>query len=161
MKKHMPSRELIARLELHPHPEGGWYREIYRSADAVQTPRGERSALTKIYYLLQQSQFSRWHVIDSDEVWHFYAGTALELLSYDPQARQLQRHILGNPLEGRECIAVIPAGHWQAARAVDGFALTGCTVAPGFEFSEFRFVSGLPEHRAHFTDTLAAFAELL
>ncbi len=157
----MPSHSLIQRLGLQPHPEGGWYREIYRSADAVQTPRGERSALTKIYYLLEQNQFSRWHVIDSDEVWHFYGGSPLELLSYDPQARQLQRHVLGNPLDGRDSVAVIPAGHWQAARTMDGFALTGCTVAPGFEFREFRFVSGLPDYHDHFADLLAAFAELL
>ena len=127
----------------------------------MQTPRGDRSALTKIYYLLEQGQFSRWHVIDSDEVWHFYAGTPLDVLSYDPKSRHLQQYVLGNPLDGYESVAVIPAGHWQAARTVDGFALVGCTVAPGFEFSEFRFVSALPQHAGHFAGSLAAFAGLL
>jgi uncharacterized protein len=157
----MPSRNLIARLELQPHPEGGWYRELYRSATRVQTPRGERSALTKIYYLLEQNQFSRWHVIDSDEVWHFYTGAEIEVFSYDPQTTILQRHILGSPLDGRESVAVIPAGHWQAARTIDGFALVGCSVAPGFEFSEFRFVSAMPEHAEHFSGLMAPFADLL
>ncbi len=157
----MPARKLIESLELAPHPEGGWYRELYRSATQVETPRGTRSALTKIYYLLEPGQFSRWHVIDSDEIWHFYAGGTLELLAYDPQARQIERSLLGNPLDGHGSVAVIPAGHWQAARVLDGFALVGCSVAPGFEFSEFRFVAALPEHGAHFSGELASLASLL
>ena len=157
----MSSHELITRLALQPHPEGGWYRELYRSASGVQTPRGARSALTQIYYFLEQNQFSRWDVIDSDEVWHFYAGAALELLCYEPKTRVLQRHVLGNPLDGYDSVAVVPSGQWQAARSLNGFALTGCSVAPGFEFSEFRFVSGLPEHGSHFVDAMKEFANLL
>jgi len=157
----MDAGDLIRKLGLQPHPEGGWYRELYRSSSKVQTPRGERSALTQIYYLLEQNQFSRWHVIDSEEVWHFYAGAPLELLSYDPQSQLLQQYVLGNPIDGYESVAVIPAGHWQAARATEGFALLGCSVAPGFEFSEFRFVSALPEHVAHFEGALSSFAGLL
>jgi uncharacterized protein len=157
----MPARKLITRLDLQPHPEGGWYREIYRSPTPVITPRGERSALTQIYYLLEQNQFSRWHVIDSDEVWHFYAGAPIEVLSYDPQLKQLQRFMLGNPLEDHESVAMIPAGHWQATRTISGYALVGCTVAPGFEFSEFRFVSTLPEHVEHFNDLLQSSSDLL
>lgn len=157
----MESGDLIQRLGLQPHPEGGWYRELYRSSTTVQTPRGDRSALTKIYYLLEKNQFSRWHVIDSDEVWHFYAGSNIEVLSYDPQSQFLQQHVLGNPIDGHESVAVIPVGHWQAARVTDGFALVGCSVAPGFEFSEFRFVSALPECANHFDGALAPFLNLL
>ncbi|MEA5098319.1 MAG: cupin domain-containing protein [Burkholderiaceae bacterium] len=157
----MSARQLIASLQLAPHPEGGWYRELYRSATPVDTPRGKRSALTQIYYLLEPGQFSRWHVIDSDEIWHFYAGGTLELLAYDPLTAKFERSLLGNPLAGHGSVAVIPAGHWQAARVIDGFALAGCSVAPGFEFSEFRFVSALPDHAAHFSGELAPLATLL
>jgi len=127
----------------------------------VQTSRGARSAITTIYYLLEQNQFSHWHVIDSDEVWHFYAGASIEVLGYDPQTKQLERHILGDPLNGGGSVAVIPAGHWQAARALNGFVLMGCTVSPGFEFSEFHFVSAPPEQADHFMGVLAPFAELI
>ncbi|MBS1186530.1 MAG: hypothetical protein H6R04_548 [Burkholderiaceae bacterium] len=156
----MPARQLIESLQLSPHPEGGWYRELYRSASQVETPRGTRSALTKIYYLLEPGQFSRWHVIESDEIWHFYAGGTLELFAYDPATQQHARHLLGNALDGKDSVAVIKAGDWQAARVIEGFALVGCSVAPGFEFSEFRFVSALPDHTAHFDDSLAPMAAL-
>ena len=88
--------ELIARLNLAPHPEGGWYREIYRSATRVETARGSRSALTTIYYLLEQEQLSRWHVVQADEIWHFYAGAPLELVAYAPDTRSFERHVLGD-----------------------------------------------------------------
>ena len=157
----MAFRELIERLALQPHPEGGWYRELYRSAERVQTARGDRAALTQIYYLLEPGQFSRWHVIDSEEVWHFYAGAGLELYCYDPVSEKLQCHILGSPLEGNDSVAVIPPGCWQAARPLNGFALVGCSVAPGFEFSEFRFVSGMPGHEGHMARELAGHTALL
>ena len=82
--------KLIARLDLRPHPEGGWYREVYRSALAVETARGPRAAITTIHYLLAAGQFSRWHVVDSDEVWHYYRGQPLKLLTYVPGSGQLE-----------------------------------------------------------------------
>src|SRR5262249_48899091 len=87
--------DLVSKLALHPHPEGGWYREIYRSPTRVETARGPRSALTTIYYLLEQGQLSRWHVVQADELWHFYAGEPLELLEYDPVTGRFARHVLG------------------------------------------------------------------
>ncbi|HEV7717088.1 MAG TPA: cupin domain-containing protein, partial [Steroidobacteraceae bacterium] len=108
--------KLVERLELKPHPEGGWYRELHRSSVSVQTARGSRSALTTIYYLLERGQLSRWHVVEADEVWHFYAGAPLELLAYDPQTRKLQRHTLGPVTDGGESVAIIATGVWQAAR---------------------------------------------
>lgn len=150
----MPAKQLIESLSLTPHPEGGWYREIYRSDTKVSRQRKRRSALTQIYYLLEQDQVSRWHLINSDEIWHFYAGNALELFSYDPQAQQLERHVLGNPLDSHTSVAIIKAGHWQAARPLGNYSLLGCSVAPGFEFREFRFVSDLPEHVGHFDGVL-------
>ena len=86
--------DLVSKLALQPHPEGGWYREIYRSPTRVETARGSRSALTTIYYLLEQNQLSRWHVVQADELWHFYAGSPLELLAYTPSNRKFERSVL-------------------------------------------------------------------
>ena len=157
----MKASEVIAELQLAPHPEGGWYREIYRSADRVQRGEDSRSATTAIYYLLEQHQRSRWHVVDADEIWHFYAGAPLLLLAYDPASRQLTRHLLSAPTPGFTSIGVIPAGVWQAAHSLGEYSLVGCTVSPGFEFSGFRFTADLPDHRAHFTGALSQYEALL
>lgn len=154
-------KTLIASLQLQPHPEGGWYREIFRSPTSLDTSRGKRAALTTIYYLLGEGQISRWHVVESDEIWHFYAGTMLELFAYDPQTRKLTTYRLGDLQSGEQSVAIIPAGVWQAARVVSGHALMGCTVAPGFEFNDFRFVADLPDHAAHFTGEVEPYAALL
>jgi predicted cupin superfamily sugar epimerase len=157
----MQSRAVADRLDLKPHPEGGWYREIYRSSDPVQTMRGARSAITAIYYLLDRDQTSRWHVVGSDEIWHFYEGSPLELLAYDTEARALVRCVLGSTNENHERVAVIRKGVWQAARSLGDFSLVGCTVGPGFEFEDFQFVASLSGHPAHFDGELAPFASLL
>ena len=157
----MQTRALTDKLGLEPHPEGGWYREIYRSSDRVQTRRGARSAITSIYYLLERNQTSRWHVVEADEIWHFYEGSPLELLAYEPEARALVRRVLGSTSEDHERMAVIRKGVWQAARSLGEFSLVGCSVGPGFDFEDFRFVASLSEHRAHFDGELAPFASLL
>jgi predicted cupin superfamily sugar epimerase len=153
--------ELVKRLGLEPHPEGGWYREIHRSAAIVQTPRGPRSALTAIYFLLEQQQYSRWHVVGSDEVWHHGDGAALGLLTYRPDSRELQHRVLGPVSEAQEPIAVARAGEWQAARSLGSWSLVGCDVAPGFDFEDFQFVAGIDGHEAHFTGRLASFRDFL
>jgi uncharacterized protein len=157
----MNARELIEKLSLLPHPEGGWYREIYRARERVQTRRGLRSALTTIHYLLEHRQLSRWHVVESAEIWHFYDGAPLELLAYDPVTRTLARHVLGDVSQGNEPVAVIEAGVWQAARSRGEFSLVGCTVGPGFEFEDFRFVNAMSAYAAHFTGALAELVDLL
>jgi predicted cupin superfamily sugar epimerase len=151
---------LITELKLARHPEGGWYCEIHRSATTVQTLRGARAALTTIYYLLAAGQLSRWHVVDSDEIWHFYHGEPLELLTYDPASREFNRHVLNTTTAGQQ-VAVVPAGIWQAARPLGKFTLVGCSVGPGFVFEDFRFVSALAEHSTHFGGVLNAYRELL
>jgi predicted cupin superfamily sugar epimerase len=150
--------DLVSTLALQPHPEGGWYREIYRSPTRVETPRGSRSALTTIYYLLEQKQLSRWHVVQADEIWHFYAGAPLELVAYTPTSRAVERHLLDSPTSS---VAVIPTGVWQAARSLGEYSLVGCTVGPGFEFADFQFVSALASHAEHFTGALEPYASLL
>jgi hypothetical protein len=157
----MQVRTLIDKLALEPHPEGGTFREIHRASERVQTSRGVRSAITAIYYLLERNQVSRWHVVQSDEIWHFYEGSPLELLGYDPTKRALTRHVLGNTTHDHERVAVIRSGVWQAARSLGDFSLVGCSVGPGFEFEDFGFVASLAQHRMHFEGELAAFASLL
>jgi len=148
---------IVARLALKPHPEGGWYREVHRSAEQVQTSRGARSALTTIYYLLERGQLSRWHVVSSDEIWHFYGGEPLELVTYAPASRALSR----SQLDAMNPIGIVGAHIWQAARSLGDYSLVGCNVGPGFEFQDFHFVSAVSNHAAHFTGELAKYAALL
>lgn len=157
----MTAKDVIQTLQLAPHPEGGWYREIYRSTDRVQRGGETRSATTAIYYLLEQQQLSRWHVVDADEIWHFYGGAPLELLAYDPGARALKRQTLHVTGADARPIGIIPSGVWQAARSLGEYSLVGCTVSPGFEFSGFRFTVDLPDHRAHFAGELSQYASML
>jgi predicted cupin superfamily sugar epimerase len=154
------ARKLIERLELKRHPEGGWFREIHRAGHSVRTDQGVRAAITAIYYLLECDQVSRWHVVDSDEVWHFHQGAPLELLSFDPRVRVLNRHVLGR-LMGQHFAAVIPRGVWQAARSLGPFSLVACDVGPGFDFADFRFVSAVPGHEEHFAKDLLSQSSML
>jgi uncharacterized protein len=136
------SQALIQRLKLEPHPEGGYFRETYRAEDRVNREGGgdARSASTAIYFLLCDGAHSAWHRIRSDEVWHFYAGDPIHVHVLDAHGA-LTTHRLGNALVHADAVfqAVVRAGDWFAAECADasGAALVGCTVAPGFEFSEF------------------------
>jgi predicted cupin superfamily sugar epimerase len=156
-----PAAALVERLGLAPHPEGGWYREVHRATERISTPRGERSALTTIYYLLEHQQLSRWHVVASDEIWHFYAGAPLELLTYAPETCALQRHVLATPVGAQMPVGIVPAGVWQAARSTGAWSLVGCNVGPGFDFADFRFVTALPDHKGHFAGVLSRYSDLL
>jgi uncharacterized protein len=140
---HPRAQALIDQLGLQPHPEGGFFREIYRSAGRVQPQddRGPRSALTTIYFLLAAPTFSRWHRVASDEVWHLYEGGPLELRMSDPQLEQVDVVRLDQASATTGPVAVVPAGHWQAARSLGDYALIGATVGPGFEFADFEFLS--------------------
>lgn len=130
----------IKQLGLQRHPEGGWYRELFRSSllfPATVLPReyqGDRPAYTSIYYLLEAGDFSAWHRIVSDEVWYFHAGDPLEVISMS-EAGEVNIHRLGDDI--LQCC--IPGGHWFGARPAAGaaFALVGCLVAPGFDFADF------------------------
>lgn len=141
---------LVRELGLMPHPEGGFYRETWRDTLRVTRPDGvERSASTGIYYMLSGNAYSAWHRIRADEAWHFYAGTPIHVHVLGDDG-VMTTHRLGNPLlhSGTSFQAIVPAGRWFAAERAregedegedegEGFALVGCTVAPGFEFSEF------------------------
>jgi len=154
--------EIIRLLALAPHVEGGFYRQTFRAADLpVPLPaRGVRAASTAIYYLLRQGDFSAFHRVRSDEVWHHYAGAPLELHLLEPGGHTVLA--LGTELSrGERPQAVVLAGVLQAARLapdvsrrIEDFALVGCTVAPGFDFADFAVPSRaellalFPSHRA-------------
>jgi hypothetical protein len=129
------AEELIATLGLKPHPEGGHYAEIFRSAERVLTPRGERSALTTIDFLLARGEFSAWHRVRSDEVWHLLEGGPLRLHVIPADLSASATIELGTATRRH----VVPAGAWQAAEAIGDFAYVGATVGPGFEFADFSF----------------------
>ena len=134
--------DLIAKLDLRPHPEGGFYRELFRSGSRV-TPddgRGDRPALTTIYFLLPAGEVSRWHRVRSDEVWHFYEGDPLTLWVADAHFTQITRTVLGPVGNGTQPVAVAPADSWQTARTTGAFTLVGCTVGPGFDFADFEML---------------------
>lgn len=137
--------QLIESLQLEPHPEGGFYRETWRSVARVQVDgRPKRSALTAIYFLLVAGSFSAWHRVRSDEVWHWYEGEPLELLLASPDFSITRRVRLGAVAPGIEPVMTVPADWWQAARPLGRYALCGCTVAPGFEFEDFVFLRDQP-----------------
>lgn len=133
------ARHLIDSLGLEPHPEGGWYRQVYKSDERVTRHRdsAERTALTTIYFLLIEGTESVWHRVQSDEVWHFYEGDALELRTPDRIVR----------LDEDNRVHVIRTGEWQAARPLGTYVLVGCTVGPGFEFEDFEMNAGLESSR--------------
>jgi len=137
---------LIVTLGLAPHPEGGYYREIHRSAAQVEPAdgRGLRAGLTTIYFLLVAGEASRWHRVQSDETWHFHEGAPLDLWEADPGFARVERHRLG-PLEGpAQPVRVIAAGAWQAARGTGQYTLVGCSVGPGFDFTDFALLRDDP-----------------
>lgn len=125
------AERIIRILKLKPHPEGGYFRETFRD------PKGKRAHSTAIYFLLKKGQASRWHRVDTAEVWHWYGGAPLELLIAKHQVRP-KRHVLGGDLaKGERPQIAVPAGYWQAARSKGAYTLVGCTVAPGFLFEKF------------------------
>ncbi len=142
--------ELIARLGLQPHPEGGYYRELYRSPRMV-TPidgRTERPALTTIYFLLPANEVSRWHRVASDEVWHHLEGAPLELFLCDPEFKQVSAELIGPIRSDLRPELVVKPFHWQAARSTGTYSLAACVVGPGFDFSDFAMLRDLPDERA-------------
>lgn len=137
------SQQLAESLGLIAHPEGGKYRQIYRSSMSVKPAdsRPARRAVTSIYYLLCGGEFSRWHRVRSDEVWHLYEGGPLELIVAPPDFSRVDRIVLDSVSADRQPVTTVPADWWQAARPLGEYALCGCTVAPGFEFEDFSFLA--------------------
>jgi hypothetical protein len=129
----LTAEDIVARLSLSPHPEGGWYRQTWAEERAEGRPAG-----TAIYYLLAAGQRSHWHRVDAAEIWHFYAGAPLVLSLAGSDAGPASDVTLGADLAaGERPQAVVPKGWWQAARSTGAWSLMGCTVSPGFRFEGF------------------------
>jgi hypothetical protein len=137
----------IKHLRLKPHPEGGYYRETYRSPETISRAglpkryKGKRSFATAIYFLLKGRQFSAFHRLKSDEIWHFYAGSPMLISSLTKKNKLLRQKLGLNPARRERPQVDIRAGAWFAASLVKqtpgSYALVGCTVAPGFDFTDF------------------------
>jgi len=142
---HSRVAELVSILGMRPHPEGGHYAEVFRSAHRVQVldRNVERAALTTIYFLLAEGEFSRWHRVESDEAWHYHEGDTIELLLFDDRGPR-RLHLGPVDRETRPSI-VVPAGTWQAARTTGAYTLVACTVGPGFDFADFSLVADVAE----------------
>lgn len=128
------SAAIIARLGLAPHPEGGWYRETWRAA----AEPGQRAAGTAILFLLRTGERSHWHRVDAAEAWAWHAGSAIDLTIASDGAGPITTIRLGGDVAaGENPQSIVPAGHWQAAAAPEGWALVSCFVVPGFDFAGF------------------------
>jgi uncharacterized protein len=133
MAESLTAADIIARLQLRPHPEGGHYRETFRDS---RTDANGRALSTAIYFLLRRGERSHWHRIDAVETWHYYAGAALTLGIADDAGQC--NFVLGPDLaRGEVPQAIVPASAWQAAESTGDWTLVGCTVAPGFDFAKF------------------------
>ena len=130
----MTLEEVIAKLGLKPHPEGGWYVQTHR----VEPEPGKRSPGTAIYYALGTGERSHWHHVDATEIWHWYGGDPLELSLAASDDDTPIAHILGPDIAaGQKPQIVVEPLHWQAARTLGAWTLVGCTVSPGFDFAGF------------------------
>ena len=159
------AQSYIESLQMQPHPEGGFFRESYRSEQTMEVtaPGGgtqQRNVCTAIYFLLEAGNFSAFHRIKSDEIWHFYAGQALEVLELLPSGELRCTRLGPDILRGELPQYVVPANTWFASRVADGgtFSLVGCTVAPGFDFADFQLARRqelleiFPQHRQIITE---------
>ena len=157
----MAAEYFIKHLQLQPHPEGGFFKETYRSPGIIPSQslpefNGDRHYSTAIYFLLQQGDFSAFHRIKSDECWHFYEGGSLLIHIIDDEGNYSCIHLGRKIDEGEVFQFVVPAGSWFASEPGPGtnFTLVGCTVAPGFDFADFEMATAenllkeYPQHRS-------------
>ncbi len=160
MMKNETTERIVEKLEMNPHPEGGFYKETYRSNGVItknaldKSFNGDRNYCTAIYFLLTSDNFSAFHRIKQDELWHYYAGSSLYVHVIDPKGNY-KRYTVGiNLAEDETPQLVVPAGCWFASsvKDIEAFSLVGCTVAPGFDFDDFELgernilIAQFPEH---------------
>lgn len=142
---------LAGKLELEPHPEGGYYRQVYKSETMV----GDRTAITAIYFLLERGQVSRWHRVLSDELWTFLEGAPLTLWLHDGGSTT------STTLSAEARIAAVPRTVWQAAATTGDYTLVACFVAPGFEFADFTMMTGDADAQARLRAVSPELAHLI
>ncbi|WP_412554408.1 cupin domain-containing protein [Shimia sp. MIT1388] len=134
----MTADQIIAHLNLAPHPEGGHYRQTW----IADSPDGTRPAGTSIYFLLKAGEISHWHRVDAAEIWHYYAGAPLILSLAETNQGPATDHVLGPDLAaGQFPQHIVPKDHWQAARSTGEWTLVGCTVSPAFQFEGFELAA--------------------
>ncbi|MCP3942439.1 MAG: cupin domain-containing protein [Desulfobacteraceae bacterium] len=139
---------LIKKYDLAPHPEGGYFKEIYRSSQVVQSGIASetRNTVTHIYFLLVKGQVSRFHRVIHDEIWNFYEGAPIKLIQFD--TTKIKEDTLGPGC--KEYVGIVPGNTWQAAATTGQYSLMGCTVAPGFDFTDFSFLKDDPDELERF-----------
>ena len=150
----MTAEQIKKMLNLEPHPiEGGYFRRTYASRESLETNRGTRPQRTAIYYLLEAGVFSEMHLLDSDEMFHFYLGDPVEMLQLFPDGRSAVITLGQDLLAGHELQVLVPAGVWQGTRLIGTgkLALLGCTVVPGFDYADY--------HNAAFAELAAKWPE--
>ena len=144
----MNSKEYIEKLQLSAHPEGGFFKEVYRAEEQINDKlpsryAGSRAFSTSIYFLLEGNQISSLHRLNSDEIWHFYDGSSIKIYIIDEDGKSFSVNLGNNLEEGETFQTVIKKNSWFGAEVVDknSFSLVGCTVAPGFDFDDFELGS--------------------
>jgi Uncharacterized conserved protein len=138
MTQNLSADDIIAQLNLSPHPEGGQYRQTW----IAESEGNERPAGTCIYFLLRAGENSHWHRVDATEIWHYYAGAPLVLSMAETESGPARDLILGPDLAaGQAPQLIVPKDHWQAARSTGAWTLVGCTVSPGFRFEGFELAA--------------------
>lgn len=157
---------LIKELNLKPHPEGGYFKEIYRSSGEINSESldsryvGNRNYATSIYFLLTSDTFSAFHKINQDEIWHFYDGSPIKIHMIS-ETGDYSNVIVGKNLkQGEKLQFVVPGGYWFAANVINNndYSLVGCTVSPGFDFKDFQladrneFIAKFPKHKEVITN---------
>ena len=142
-------RELIAKHNMHPHPEGGHYAEVFRSRHMVSPmdDRDERTALTTILFLLQKDEVSRFHMVESDEVWSHLEGDLIRQVTLANDLSELSVYDLAPSSKGNP-LSIVPAGWWQASKSMGNYSLASCSVGPGFDFRDFQMASDTPAGHA-------------
>ena len=134
----------VKAYEMNQHPEGGYYKEIYRSVNSMTTDYGaNRSLMTSIYFLITKGNFSAFHRIKSDELWNYHYGDALAVHIIDPEGNYSLLKIGSNVENGEQLQGIVPAGSWFASEVIEGgsYSLVGCAVAPGFDFDDFELAN--------------------
>jgi predicted cupin superfamily sugar epimerase len=148
----MTAETIIARLQLTPHPEGGWYRQTWRAEVPADAGGGARPTATAIHFLLEAHQCSHWHKVDAAELWFWHAGAPIVLSIAADEAQPARDLVLGPDVAaGQQPQALVPTYHWQAAVPQGGWALVSCVVSPGFDFAGFELAPpgwspGAPAH---------------
>ena len=137
----LSAKQVIERLGLQPHPEGGFFRETYRHVD----PDGERGLGTAIYFLLTADSFSHWHRIDALEIWHWYCGSTITLTISETGEDAVAHQLGSDIMKGERPQVIVPPGAWQSAETLGDWSLVGCTVNPAFSFDGFELAP--PEWR--------------